>query len=267
MAKIPDGAFQDWHDTETINATEYKREREMLRVAANDNDTRLSSLEESAAGILLGTVQAQKITNDSGGVKLSTTSTNDDILAMILKEGKGFHTFYAVGGSKNLPSTNLSIRGIAHLSDDVRGWVYATDYQNNIFTNYVDNSVWTGWKQLARKEEVPTNTDWTVLTLGPGLTKYAAGTELRWKRVGDIVHITGLFTGDLDWDEVITTLPSNARPTYTHHFLAPTSVYTRSEGRNARYEIGTDGKLKFITTNDGIIGTSDWYAVNTSFAI
>jgi hypothetical protein len=148
MAKIPDGSFRDWHDTETIDATEYKRERELLRVAANDNDERLKTLEESAAAVLLQQTQMSKITADNGAPKISVNTTSGDILAELLALGRGMHTFYAIGGSKNLPYTNISIRGIAHFTSEAIGWVYATDYKNNIFTNYYDTTKWLGWRQL-----------------------------------------------------------------------------------------------------------------------
>lgn len=150
MAKISDGVFKNWQDTETIHSSEYKQEREMLRAAVNDNHERLSSLEESTEGVQLGNAQLQKITEDDGGVKISITSTQGDILDEVIKAGKGFHTFYAIGGSFNLPpSSNLSIRGHAHITNDnpAYGYVKAIDYKGRTFSNYVDNNVWTGWKE------------------------------------------------------------------------------------------------------------------------
>lgn len=45
MGRIPDGSFKNWQDTEVVHATDYKQEREMLRVAINDNDTRILNVE------------------------------------------------------------------------------------------------------------------------------------------------------------------------------------------------------------------------------
>ena len=152
MAKITDGTFKDWQETEIVHASDYTQEREMLRLAVNDNDERLGSIEDSIFGFQLGNAQLQKITDDTGGVTLTTTSTFDDILAIILAAGKGMRTFYAVSGSRNLPPTNVSIRGIAHFTSDTIGWVYATDYKNNIFTNYYDTTKWSGWKPVLSLE-------------------------------------------------------------------------------------------------------------------
>jgi hypothetical protein len=147
MAKITDGTFKNWQDTEIIHASEYTQEREILRVAVNDNDTRIGSLESSTIGLQLGTAQLQKITNDLGGVKLSISSTSGDILDTIKNEGVGLHTFYAVSGSKNLPPSNKSIRGIASITsiNPTHGWVWATDYDNTFFHNYIANDIWQGW--------------------------------------------------------------------------------------------------------------------------
>ena len=162
MAKITDGTFQNWQDGQTIHGSDYTKERELLRAAVNDNDSRLGTLESSTVGLQLGNLQLQKITNDLGGVKLSvdgkgiitgTTGglqldlSKTDILESIKKLGVGLHTFYAVGGSKNLPPGNRSIRGIAHItsSNPTYGYVWAIDYKNNFFYNYIDTDVWAGW--------------------------------------------------------------------------------------------------------------------------
>lgn len=154
MAKITDGTFRTWHDTETIDAAEYVRERELLRVSVNDNDERLGNLEESASGLLLGTVQLAKITDDTGGVKISIEDTAGDILAALKEAGKGFHTFYAVSGSKNLP-TSKSVRGHAHITsvNPSFGYVMAMDYNGTTSVNYIDNDVWIGWQQLVSNKD------------------------------------------------------------------------------------------------------------------
>jgi hypothetical protein len=122
---------------------------------------------ESADAAIKAAAQMTKLTNDTGGVKLSTKTTADDILQIILAAGKGMHTFYAVGGSKNLPPTNISIRGIAHFTDSGIGWVYATDYRNNIFTNYYDTNSWKGWEQLLKSGANAVATSLNGMTL-PG---------------------------------------------------------------------------------------------------
>lgn len=97
--------------------------------------------------------QLTKITNDNGGVQLTTTSSADNILSIILAAGTGMRTFYAATGTQGLPPTNISIRGVAHFTQSNIGWVYCTDYNNNIFTNYYDATIgWKGWRNLTSFE-------------------------------------------------------------------------------------------------------------------
>lgn len=93
--------------------------------------------------------QLRKITTDDGGVSVYVNQTTDDVLQRILSKGMGLHTFYAVAGSKNLPPSNISIRGVAQLTNVNFGWVWCIDYKNQMWTNYLDNNVWLGWKKLS----------------------------------------------------------------------------------------------------------------------
>lgn len=97
--------------------------------------------------------QLIKVTKDNGWPKIDLPNTTDDILASILTMGPGVHTFYAVANSKNLPPSNLSIRGIAHLTSHNFGWIWCTDYRNQIWTNYYDANRWLGWRLLVSNKE------------------------------------------------------------------------------------------------------------------
>lgn len=97
--------------------------------------------------------QMTKITSDTGSMKLSANKTTDDILNEILNAGVGLHTFYAVTGSINLPPNGISIRGVAQLTAANFGWVWCIDYQNQMWTNYLNNNIWSGWRQLATHDQ------------------------------------------------------------------------------------------------------------------
>lgn len=152
MAKIADGTFQLWVDGNTINSSDYTQEREMLRTAVNDNDSRIETLEGEFNGIQLGTAQLQKITADDGNSKINLTKATDDILASVVAEGVGFHTFYAVNGSLNLPSS-ASIRGVAQITgiNPAYGYILAMDYNNNLYTNYINAGKWLGWEAMTNQ--------------------------------------------------------------------------------------------------------------------
>jgi hypothetical protein len=91
-------------------------------------------------------VQMSKITNDNGGVKLSVTDPNKNILNELLNLGPGLHTFYSVSGTNGNPNSSVSIRGVFHQTAQGYGWAYAQDSNGISYENYVDNSIWRGWK-------------------------------------------------------------------------------------------------------------------------
>lgn len=106
-------------------------------------------------------VQITKITNDSGGVKISNQSVGGDILALIVAQGLGLHSFYSIVNSVSNPPGAASIRGFAQMTSATFGWVYATDSNNKIYTNYLDNNVWRGWKRLEQYDDTTKTELWT----------------------------------------------------------------------------------------------------------
>lgn len=132
--------------------------------------------------------QKMKITTDSGMPLISIKDTSVSILDAVINNGLGQGTFYAIAGSKDLPN-HRSFRGIFHITDATNGkgtfgWVYATDYINNIYTNYLNNNVWSGWARLSsptlfsesgQSQLLANGTD--ILTLPSGYY-YAVGTNV-----------------------------------------------------------------------------------------
>ncbi|WP_127538107.1 hypothetical protein [Paenibacillus illinoisensis] len=98
--------------------------------------------------------QKTKITADSGTVKISISDRSVDILATLMQQGPGVHTFYCIGGAVNaLP---LSIRGHTVFTNEGKyGYVFAVDYQNNVYTNYRDGDIngWLGWKRVLNQTD------------------------------------------------------------------------------------------------------------------
>ncbi|MGG0091282.1 BppU family phage baseplate upper protein [Bacillus altitudinis] len=137
---------------------------------------------------LVAGFQQKKITADTGMPLISLKDTSKSILDEIINNGVGQGTFYAIAGSKDLPNQR-SFRGFYHMTDSTNGvasfgWVYATDYQNNIYTNYLNNTVWSGWARLSnhnllsetgQSQLLPNGTD--ILTLPSGYY-YAVGTNV-----------------------------------------------------------------------------------------
>lgn len=140
----------DFQSGTKISSNQMDEEFNQLIAAVNQVQTDDNSKDTN----LRSKAQMTKITNDTGGLKISVTTTTGNILQSIVSAGVGFHTFYAVTGSLNLPpDTAGSIRGIAHMTTSGIGWVYATDFKNNIFTNYLDNGTWSGWRHLVSNKD------------------------------------------------------------------------------------------------------------------
>lgn len=86
-------------------------------------------------------------TEDDGDVKVSWS--DQDVVAKIKALGSGMHTAYAKGGTKNNPKTTESWRFLVHKTGSVNyGWVIAFGSSGSIYTGYVDNASWKGWKCL-----------------------------------------------------------------------------------------------------------------------
>lgn len=132
--------------------------------------------------------QLSKITADNGMPLISIKDTSLSILDEVINNGLGHGTFYAIAGSRDMPN-HRSCRGFYHMTDTTNGkasfgWVYATDYANNIYTNYLNNNVWSGWARLSnptmfsetgQSQLLANGTD--ILTLPSGYY-YAVGTNV-----------------------------------------------------------------------------------------
>lgn len=105
-------------------------------------------------------VSASKITNDTGGVKLSITS--GDLLASFKGLGKGFHTILASNNVTNIPQSGQYYRCFGHITDVPYGWIIAVSDNGKAFVNFATGeSTWTGWKELTNSTQI-TNDDGDV---------------------------------------------------------------------------------------------------------
>lgn len=174
---------QDKVDAALTKAKEYTDEHAETPDGAQDKaDAALKKAKD-----FVSEFQKMKITTDSGMPLISIKDTSVSILDAVINNGLGQGTFYAIAKSKDLPN-NRSFRGFFHMTDAsdgkaTFGWVYATDYANNIYTNYLNNNVWSGWARLSnptmlsetgQSQLLTTGTD--ILTLPSGYY-YAIGTN------------------------------------------------------------------------------------------
>jgi hypothetical protein len=175
--------------------------------------------------------QNSPITSSTGTVKLYISDTTKDVLQELLNLGTGLHTFYAASGCVNMPPSNISIRGIAHFTDPTRGYIWCTDYHNNIFTNYYDGAAsgWRGWQQLASATQM----DEINATLTNGWVNYATDNLARyWKDTLGNVHINGRIKGGSISDATsLFVLPAGYRPKDNYYqSVLGANIYIFSDG-------------------------------------
>ncbi|MEN2445661.1 hypothetical protein [Bacillus aerius] len=200
--------------------------------------------------------QLIKITNDTGGVRVSV-GTTESLLDKITQAGKTFGTFYSPAGVQDNPSA-LSARGFYHFTSadsnnkGTFGWVIAVDYRNNVFTNYLDlNLGWQGWRRLLsdaddevkwNKVELPQlENGWKIYNSVDGIPH----TVQYSKDALGVVEIIGSITGGkVGFDSVAFTLKEGFRPMQSTHFIGvASSIGKSSTPQIHRTAIGTDGKV------------------------
>ncbi|PCK17172.1 hypothetical protein CEY02_20135 [Bacillus pumilus] len=192
--------------------------------------------------------QLSKITADNGTPSIYVRDVNDSILDKFIDNGLGMGTFYAIAKSKDLPN-NRSFRGFFHITDATNGkgtfgWVYATDYANNIYTNYLNNNVWSGWNRMLTEKDL--SSTWNQVTLVTGTTKHFAGNPLKFSIRLNTLHLRGSFEGVPANDAVIARFAQ--KPSAKTVFVGAT---VGSYG-SARFTLDTDGALRFdgMSAND-----------------
>ncbi|MDM5298078.1 hypothetical protein QUF51_07895 [Bacillus pumilus] len=271
------------HSNDTnLHVTESKQKiwdaKETVQGSQAKADSAVQRSKEFVAGF-----QKLKITNDTGMPLISIKDTSASILDAVINNGLGQGTFYAIAGSKDLPN-HRSFRGFFHMTDGTNGkgtfgWVYATDYINNIYTNYLNNNVWSGWARLSnhnllsetgQSQLLPNGTD--ILSLPSGYY-YAVGTNvvnmpsktdsswfniyvidnsnnrktLHIIRSGDnlhwfgTVHTDGLFKG---WSRLITDKDSISTPDY------PTPI---NGWKTYQSEVNNDYRVRVTKNALGIV--------------
>jgi len=83
---------------------------------------------------------------DNGGVEISVPATGD-VLQSFVSAGQGLHTMYSAYGATNAPKQG-AFRYFGHMTAANYGWIVAFMANGSIFTNYIDNGVWQGWRTV-----------------------------------------------------------------------------------------------------------------------
>lgn len=196
--------------------------------------------------------QLKKVTADNGDVLISISETTGDILSEIVNRGRGYSTFYAVTGSKNLPPDGISIRGMSHLTNPDIGWVIAIDYRNQVYVNYLSGaSGWLGWNKIVTDAK-PT---WVSASLQNGWINYGGSDPTaQFCKIGSKVTIKGTIkNGNTSGGTVLFTLPSGFRP--AQRFI---HVGTVSGLEFIRMYIETSG----VVTISSTVSNNNWLSLD-----
>lgn len=224
--------FPDFKFNETINPEEFDSNNAVILAKVNEVIALLNNVDTTTGSTM--------ITSSTGSVKVSVNDTSKSILEEIVQAGQGFHTFYAVGGSRDLPSSGVSIRGFAHMTSATIGYVVALDYRNNLYTNYYDAnaSVWLGWSGTF-KVLAPTSIVNSWVNYG------GSDPVVQYTKSGNLIVLKGIVkNGTITPGTVIFTLPVGYRPlerTYANGIC--------SGNVPVRFTIDTNGAVSVYSTN------------------
>lgn len=95
-----------------------------------------------------------QMTADDGDVEVSWA--NQDVVAKIKALGSGMTTAYSPIGTTNNPNSIESFRFMVHKTgSDKYGWVMAFGSRGSVYTGYVDNGNWKGWRAIFEASPAP----------------------------------------------------------------------------------------------------------------
>lgn len=95
-----------------------------------------------------------QMTANNGDVVVSWS--NQDVVAKIKALGSGMTTAYSQIGTTNNPNSIESFRFMVHKTgSDKYGWVMAFGSRGSVYTGYVDNGNWKGWRAIFEASPAP----------------------------------------------------------------------------------------------------------------
>lgn len=109
------------------------------------------------------------LTVENGDVK--TSFTGKDVLVSMAELPSGVHTAYAPVNATNSPKATESWRFLVHKTGSpAYGWVLAFGSYGSIFSNYLNNGTWRGWKTIYDSDPVALWTGGYYMTAGHTIT-------------------------------------------------------------------------------------------------
>lgn len=133
-------------------------------------------------------------------------------------------------------------------------------YVNIYQRAYFDGS-WGAW----RKADL-TDLGWKTLSLASGITAYSATSTPKYRKIGDVVYITGAVKGVTTANTVIGTLPEGYRPEIMDYVYVQNTSMVSGKPNFARWTIKTTGEIRVEAASNGF-AAANWLPINTNFAV
>ncbi|HHI3604920.1 TPA: BppU family phage baseplate upper protein [Bacillus anthracis] len=133
--------------------------------------------------------------------------TGQDMLAEVIKLGRGIRTIYAPGSALNSPSDKV-FRGIANLQGTSYGYIIGVSSDNKVWSNFINGSTWSGW--VCANGNIKDGQ--ATLTLTDNAAQYGTTYTPIAIRRGNTVTIRMAITRNSNASGILTTLPSDMRP-------------------------------------------------------
>lgn len=88
-----------------------------------------------------------QMTSDTGDISISWSGK--DVVAQFKALASGMYTAYSPIGNTNNPNSGEAFRFMCHKTGSVNyGWIMAYGGKGSVYTGYIDNGNWQGWKAL-----------------------------------------------------------------------------------------------------------------------
>ncbi len=88
-----------------------------------------------------------QMTSDTGDISISWSGK--DVVAQFKALASGMYTAYSPVGNTNNPNSGESFRFMCHKTGSANyGWIMAYGGKGSVYTGYIDNGNWQGWKAI-----------------------------------------------------------------------------------------------------------------------
>lgn len=122
--------------------------------------------------------KALQMTADDGNVESSWSGK--DVVAQFKALASGMHTAYSPANATNNPNTLEGFRFMCHKTGSANyGWIMAYGTSGSVYTGYLNNGTWQGWKCIFDANPQPLWTGGYYMTAGHTVTPSKTLSECR----------------------------------------------------------------------------------------